>query len=901
MTMSAVDFLDQWFETDVLKATMSASGIIGTFLGVRSPGTAYVLLHHYMGEIDGAFRSWGFARGGTGAISNAIAAAAREAGVEIRTEAPVARISVRRTAQATGVVLAERRRVRGRPRAVERRSAPDVPEVPRREGAAGRTSSTEVRRYKFRGSSGKVNLALDALPDFTCLPGAGAASARRHLDLPERRLHGARLRPGEVRRVLAAAVHRHGHPDAHRSVGRAARQAHPVVLRAIRALQAGVAAPGTNSARRSATPSSTRSPSTRRIIRDIILHRQVLTPLDLEREFGLTEGNIFQGELTLEQLFFARPVPGWAQYKTPIRESVDVRIGDASRRRHHGRAGAELRRCGSLDEQTRGSPRSRHRDDVRRMHDVIVIGGGHNGLDRRGLSRESGPEDARPRTHAIAWAAARRTGDLAPGFRCPTLAHAAAIDPAIVRGLGLERQGLRIIRPEAHVCAPTADGRALVLWADARRAIDEVRAFSTADADHYPRFLASFAAIARVLRRVCEMTPPALDDPKAADLIELLKTGRAFRALGKADAYRLLRWMPMAVADFAGEWFESEPLRATVAAGGIAGSFLGPWSAGSAAILLLLGAGEGHPVATGWFTAGGPGALADALAAAARSRPAPRSAPAPTSRGSTSQTRPRPASHSPAASRFPPGPSSLSADPKRTLLGLVDPIHLAPDFIRHVQNIRAHGTLAKVNYAVSGLPDFTGLSARDANQQATALSGRVRLAADIDAIERAFDAAKYGGFSEEPWIELAIPSIADPSLAPAGQHVVSAYVQYAPHRLRGDRGWDALRESLGDAATRTIGRYAPGFESSVIAARRDHAAGSRAHVRPDRRPHLSRRARARSVLHGAPAARMGALRDTGSPPVSLQRRHPPRHRPERALRSTRRPRDPTRPETPVIW
>src|SRR5712664_1555546 len=104
MTMSAIDFLDQWFETDVLKATMSASGIIGTFLGVRSPGTAYVLLHHYMGEIDGAFRAWGFARGGTGAISNAIAAAAREAGVEIRTEAPVARIRVHGD-QANGVVL----------------------------------------------------------------------------------------------------------------------------------------------------------------------------------------------------------------------------------------------------------------------------------------------------------------------------------------------------------------------------------------------------------------------------------------------------------------------------------------------------------------------------------------------------------------------------------------------------------------------------------------------------------------------------------------------------------------------------------------------------------------------------------------------------------------------------
>jgi len=105
MTMSAVDFLDQWFETDVLKATMSASGIIGTFLGVRSPGTAYVLLHHYMGEIDGAFRSWGLSRGGTGAISNSIADAAREAGAEIRTETPIAKI-ILKNGQARGVVLA---------------------------------------------------------------------------------------------------------------------------------------------------------------------------------------------------------------------------------------------------------------------------------------------------------------------------------------------------------------------------------------------------------------------------------------------------------------------------------------------------------------------------------------------------------------------------------------------------------------------------------------------------------------------------------------------------------------------------------------------------------------------------------------------------------------------------
>src|SRR5947207_2852676 len=172
MTMSAVDFLDQWFETDVLKATMSASGIIGTFLGVRSPGTAYVLLHHYMGEIDGAFRSWGFARGGTGAISNAIADAAREAGAEIRTEAGIAQIIVK-AGKARGVVLANGDEIQAN--IVSSSVDPRLTFIQFIEnGNLPNDFLDEVRRYKFRGSSGKVNLALDGLPSFTCMPGPGA-------------------------------------------------------------------------------------------------------------------------------------------------------------------------------------------------------------------------------------------------------------------------------------------------------------------------------------------------------------------------------------------------------------------------------------------------------------------------------------------------------------------------------------------------------------------------------------------------------------------------------------------------------------------------------------------------------------------------------------------------------
>src|SRR5690242_21587234 len=168
MTMSAVDFLDQWFETDVLKATMSASGIIGTFLGVRSPGTAYVLLHHYMGEIDGAFRSWGFARGGTGAISNSIAAAAREAGAEIRTEAPIAKIIVKGN-RAKGVVLQNGDEIYAD--IVSSSVDPRLTFVKMMdEGVLPDEFVDDIKRYKFRGSSGKVNMALSGLPNFKCMP-----------------------------------------------------------------------------------------------------------------------------------------------------------------------------------------------------------------------------------------------------------------------------------------------------------------------------------------------------------------------------------------------------------------------------------------------------------------------------------------------------------------------------------------------------------------------------------------------------------------------------------------------------------------------------------------------------------------------------------------------------------
>jgi phytoene dehydrogenase-like protein len=447
------------------------------------------------------------------------------------------------------------------------------------------------------------------------------------------------------------------------------------------------------------------------------------------------------------------------------------------------------------------------------MQDVIIIGGGVNGLVTATLLARAGLKVLVLERGDRAGGCAR-TDEIAPGFHGPTLAHAAAIAPALVRTLGLEAHGLRIVRPAVDACAPTTDGRALVLWRDAARASASIRAFSAKDAEQYPRFLSSFTRISAVLRALAASAPPSIDDPTASDLIGLLKTGRRFRALGKADAYRLLRWMPMAVADVASEWFESEPLRATISAGGVLGSFLGPRSAGSAAVLLMLGAGEGQPVASGWFVAGGPGALADALVAAARQAGVE-------IRTGAGVTRIDAADGTAAGVTLASGDTIAAravvsnADPKRTLLGLLDPMHLAPEVVRRIQNIRGHGTLAKINYAVSSLPRFAGLDALNEGEQSAALSGRIRLARNLDGIERAFDAAKYGAFADEPWIELTIPSIADRRLAPPGQHVVSAYVQYAPYHLRGTN-WDTERDRLASAATRTIAQYSPGFESSIV-------------------------------------------------------------------------------------
>ena len=315
MTMSAAEFLERWFETDPLKATMSASGIIGTYQGVRSPGTAYVLLHHYMGEIDGAFRAWGIPKGGTGGVAAAIGAAARALGAEIRTEAPVARIRTQ-DGRATGVVLESGEEIEADAVLASTDARVTFLEL-LSPGTLEPEFEAEVRRFRFRGSSGKVNMALDGLPSFTSLPGPGehlrgAISFSPSLDHMEQAYDDAKSgrfsRRPYIDMVIPTLVDPTMAPPGKHVISCFVQYA-PYRL-----------STGTWDDQREAFGDAVvdliaeRAPN----IRDLILHRQVVTPLDMERDIGLTEGNIFQGELSLEQLFFNRPVPGWSRFVTPV-------------------------------------------------------------------------------------------------------------------------------------------------------------------------------------------------------------------------------------------------------------------------------------------------------------------------------------------------------------------------------------------------------------------------------------------------------------------------------------------------------------------------------------------------------------------------------------------------------
>jgi phytoene dehydrogenase-like protein len=442
--------------------------------------------------------------------------------------------------------------------------------------------------------------------------------------------------------------------------------------------------------------------------------------------------------------------------------------------------------------------------------DVVIVGGGHNGLVTAFYLAKAGFKPLVLERRAQVGGAAI-TEEFYPGFRCSTLSHnTGPLRADVVREMQLERHGLKLTKPDVSTVSLLPDGRSLVLYSDLKRAAQEITQWSPKDATAYGEFGAALSKIGAVIGEALVLTPPNIDSPSSGDLWGMLKTGRSIRNLGKKDMYRALRWGPMAVADLAAEFFDTEPLRATIAARGIFGSFLGPWSAGSALVLLLRAAADPTPAGSAQFPAGGAGAITQAMAAAATQAGAEIRTGA-----AISQIRVKDGVATgvvlDSGEEISAKAVVSNADPKRTLMQLVDPIHLPPDFVQKIRNYRSVGTVAKINLALSALPEFTALKKGNGNL----LQGRIQISPEIDYLERAFDECKYGNFSRAPYLEITFPSLSDSSLAPAGQHVMSIYMQYAPYKLKnGD--WESQRAALGETVVKTIAQYAPNLPQTIL-------------------------------------------------------------------------------------
>jgi phytoene dehydrogenase-like protein len=449
---------------------------------------------------------------------------------------------------------------------------------------------------------------------------------------------------------------------------------------------------------------------------------------------------------------------------------------------------------------------------------VVLIGGGHNALITAFyLARGGFKPLVLERRHVVGGGAV--TQEFHPGFKASTLAHTLGpLRADVARDLQLEKFDCSIFSPDPRVFAPALDGNALLFYNDHAKTAGGIARVSAKDAAKYTQFAESLEQIAGFFTQLTSITPPAIDKPTPEDLWNLLKTGKNVRALGKSGIFDLLRWGPMAAADFVAEFFETELIRAVIAARGIFGTSLGPWSAGSTAVLLLRAAADAHPVGSAAFPRGGLGEFSRALAEAARKA------------GAEIRT-----NAEVAHIRLKDGAVSSvvladgeeiaaeavvsGVDPKRTFFNLVDPSQLDPTFSNRMKNFRANGTVAKVNLALAELPYFPSLAGTvgpDGFRQA--LSGRIHIGPEIDYLERAYDASKYGEFSSAPYLDITIPTILDPLLAPEGKHVLSAYMQFAPYKLK-KGSWDEKHaRDLGNTVIKTIAAYSPNFASLVEAA-----------------------------------------------------------------------------------
>jgi len=446
---------------------------------------------------------------------------------------------------------------------------------------------------------------------------------------------------------------------------------------------------------------------------------------------------------------------------------------------------------------------------------VILIGGGHNALITAFYLAKGGfkPTVLERREHLGGGAI---TEEFHPGFKASTLSHTLGpLRADVARDLQLERFNLHIIQPEPRLFAPSPDGRGLVFYNDTAKTAAALSHLPVKEGGRYIEFAAALEEMSQVFGHIASITPPAIDHPSPEDFWNLFTTGRAVRGLGKTGIFDLLRWGPMAVADFVAEFFDTELLRAAIAARGIFGANLGPWSAGSTALLLLRAAADPHPVGSAAFPRGGLGEFSRALGEAAKSAGAE-------IRTNAEVQQIRTKAGAVTGVVLADGEEIAceavvsGVDPKRTFFQLLDPANLDPVFAMRIKNFRISGSVAKVHLALGDLPHFTSLSdtvSPDSFREA--LSGRIHIGHEIDYLERAYDASKYGEISQSPYLEISIPTLLDPSLAPEGKHVASVYVQFAPYKLK-DAAWDNNHAAiLAENVFKTLAVHSPDFNQIV--------------------------------------------------------------------------------------
>jgi phytoene dehydrogenase-like protein len=441
--------------------------------------------------------------------------------------------------------------------------------------------------------------------------------------------------------------------------------------------------------------------------------------------------------------------------------------------------------------------------------DVIIIGAGHNGLVTASYLAKAGRKVlVLERRDLIGGKAV--TEEIYPGFRYASVSHlAGSFARNIIGDLELKKHGLEFSPFDSPLFAPLPDGRSLVIPRDRAKIVEEISRFSKSDGAKFEPFCIHVTKLAGSLRLLLNTPMPDGVAPRKTELAGLIKLGWKFHRLGQRQLQEFLRVLPLSIADFLNEWFESEILKAALAATGLLGGFVGPRAQGTSLVFLQQLTNDGPP-RSGGLVRGGIGNLTRALGASAKRFGAEIRTGTDVQKIITKDGK--------AVGVVLRTGEEISgtviisdADVKRTFFSLLETTYLDPHLLLQVKNIRSRGCMAKINLALDSLPKFrTGGNGTNSH-----LSGVIHIGPTLDYLERAADDAKYGGYSTAPFLEITIPSIAEPSLAPAGKHVMSVMAQFAPYHLK-DGNWQQQRDGLGDCVINLIESYAPGFKDSVL-------------------------------------------------------------------------------------